>query len=204
MTEDDTARILVVDDDPQVLELFVAFLEDAYHVEAAGSGSEALDVISDEVDVVLLDRRMPEMKGSEVLEAIRERGFDCRVAMVTAVDPDVDIVDMGFDDYLLKPVTRSRLTNLIDSLLSWDDYDAVLREYFEVARKVALLEENVHQDDLASNADYRALRDRLTTLQSEADDAVGEVENDDFESIVNASEADRPDRDESDTIRYSS
>lgn len=197
-------KILLVDDDPQILELFEKFLEDTYDVEAALSGSDALDVMSDKVDVVLLDRRMPGMKGSEVLAAIRERGYDCRVAMVTAVDPDVDIIDMGFDDYLIKPVTKPQLHNLIDSLLRWDDYDAVLLEYFEVARKVALLEENSNVEYHETNEDYQALKTRLADLQSKANEVLGEIEDDDFASMATLKTGDRPDHKESDTIRYSS
>ena len=197
-------KVLVVDDDPQILVLFEKFLEEAYEVDAVQSGSEALESISDDIDVVLLDRRMPGMKGSEVLAAIRERGHDCRVAMITAVDPDVDIIDMGFDDYLVKPVTKPQLRNMIDSLLRWDDYDAVLREYFEVARKVALLEENTTLKNLDSNEDYQALTERLSTLKSEADDVLGEIEDGDFPTMTEVTLDDRPDQDESDTIRYSS
>jgi len=123
--------------------------------------------------------------------------------MVTAVDPDVDIIDMGFDDYLVKPVSKAQLRNMIDSLLRWDDYDAVLREYFEVARKVALLEENIALENLDSNKDYQALTERLSTLKSKADDVLGEIENDDFPSMASVTMDDRSDQDDSDTIRYS-
>jgi len=64
-------------------------------------------VIDETVDVVLLDRMMPGMSGQEVLAAIRERGLDCRVAMVTAVDADFDVIEMGFDEYLGKPRTET-------------------------------------------------------------------------------------------------
>lgn len=54
-------------------------------------------VIDEDVDVVLHDCRMPDRSGGQTLERIREQGYDCRVAMVTAVDLDFDIVEMDFE-----------------------------------------------------------------------------------------------------------
>jgi len=100
--------VLVVEDEPDLADLYAAWLGDEYRVRTAYGGQEALDELDeadDEVDAILLDRRMPGLSGDEVLAAVRERGIDCRVAMVTAVEPDFDILKMGFDDYLVKPVT---------------------------------------------------------------------------------------------------
>lgn len=50
---------------------------------------------------------MPGMSGQEVLEAIRDRGYGCMVAMLTVVEPDIDIIKIGFDKYLhVSPQTR--------------------------------------------------------------------------------------------------
>lgn len=168
MAPDRPATVLVVDDDPQVLDIYAKLIEDSYTVYRANGGPEALDVISDDVDVVLIDRRMPSMSGGEVLEAIREEGYSCRVAMVTAVNPELEVFDMEIDDYLVKPVTKSKLRDAIDSLLEWDEYDSHLREYLEVAKKIEILE-RVHQREvLEGREEYQRLRERLSSLQTEA------------------------------------
>jgi DNA-binding response OmpR family regulator len=95
---EESAVVLVVDDEPDVADSYAAFLRDRYDVRTAYGGEPALAALDEDIDVVLLDRRMPDMFGDEVLESIRGRGFECRVAMITAVDPDVDIIDMEFDD----------------------------------------------------------------------------------------------------------
>jgi len=64
--------------------------------------------MDDEVDAVLLDRRMPDVHGDEVLARLREEGCDCPVIMTTAVDPGMDILEMDFEDYLCKPVLGTR------------------------------------------------------------------------------------------------
>ena len=113
MTRDPDATVLAVDDEPDLAELYRVYLDPAYDVRIATGGEEALDAMDETVDVVLLDRRMPDMSGHEVLDAIRGEGYDARVAMLTAVEPDVDIVEMPFDDYKTKPVTKEDLLTLV-------------------------------------------------------------------------------------------
>lgn len=177
-------KILLVDDDPQLVEVYWRMLEGPYELASATSGEEALEVMSSDIDVVLLDRRMPGMKGSQVAKAIRERGYDCRIAMVTAIDPETDIVDMGIDDYLVKPVTGSKLRNVVDSLLRWNEYDEALREYFEHARKLAILEEEIPKEELESEEKYNQLKDRLSTLQAEADDLVSAAGSETIKELI--------------------
>ncbi|HKJ59216.1 MAG TPA: response regulator [Halobacteriales archaeon] len=191
MVAEGKPEILLVDDDPQVLDVYRSFLEGSYELRTATSGEAALDELTDETDVVLLDRRMPEMSGDEVAEAIRDRGYDCRVAMVTALTPEVDIVDMGIDDYVVKPATGSKLRNVVDSLLRWEEYDDVLTEYFELASKAAALENRSMPAPLELSEEYRRLKERLSTLEEEAqaaietiDDADDETNTDVFESLV--------------------
>lgn len=52
---------------------------------------------------------MPGLSGEEVLRAIREEGYDYRIEIVSPVTPAVDIMELGFDDYLTKPVNRHEL-----------------------------------------------------------------------------------------------
>ncbi|PSP15165.1 DNA-binding protein, partial [Halobacteriales archaeon QH_10_67_13] len=87
------ATVLVVDDERDVADAYAAQLEEEFIVMTAYGGQQALDWIDASVDVVLLDRRMPDISGDEVLEKIHGRDLQARVAMVTAVDPDFDIID---------------------------------------------------------------------------------------------------------------
>lgn len=183
MNDESNGRVLVVDDDPQVRELFAAFLDEEFTVETAASGEEALATITDDIDVVLLDRMMPGLSGDEVLTRLRERGFDCRVAMVTAVAPGLDVVELGFDDYLIKPVTRSQLHNVVDSLLHWGTFDDVLVRYFAAARQVALLERELPRDDLEASEEYQGLLETLDTLRVEADEAIDSLDSFDVDGL---------------------
>lgn len=84
----DTIRVLVVDEDEDVLELTQTFLErasDALSVEMATSGQEALERIEDhDVDCVVSDYRMPGMDGMELFEAVRDRGLSLPFLLFSA------------------------------------------------------------------------------------------------------------------------
>ena len=88
MTDDELPLVLVVEDEPDLADLYATWLKIDYSVRTAYGGEEAVEQLDDEIDVVLLDRRMPGLSGDEVLTKIRERGIDCYVSMVTAVEPD--------------------------------------------------------------------------------------------------------------------
>ncbi|MFC6757384.1 MULTISPECIES: response regulator transcription factor [Haloarcula] len=176
-TEEITA--LVVDDERDVAELYTAWLATEHEVRSAHDGREALELV-DGADVVFLDRQMPEMSGDEVLEEIEARGLDCRVVMVTAVDPDFDIIEMPFDDYLTKPVGRSDLLEMVETMLTRDSYDEQLQEYFAMASKKATLEAEKNPVELDAHEEYHEVSERVDALREEADAAVTEL--DDFES----------------------
>lgn len=191
---DDQPRILVIDDEKRVGQAFALWLDDRYRVETATSGKEGLAKLTDEFDVVLLDRHMPGLSGSEVLERIREAGYDCRVAMVTAVDPDLDIVDLPFDDYVSKPVDREALQAVIDRLLSIDQYDRRMGDLYAVGRTIAALEADSSRRRLEADDRYRELRERQAELEAEMRDIVGSLDAAEasrlFEVVIDDSEVD--------------
>ncbi len=101
------ARVLVVDDDPQILRAVGTSLRArGYDVRTAGNGETALDALSSEtVDVVILDLSLPGIDGHEVIE--RLRGFSAVPVLVLSVresqDDKIAALDAGADDYLTKP-----------------------------------------------------------------------------------------------------
>jgi DNA-binding response OmpR family regulator len=133
------------------------------------------------VDVFLLDRQMPELAGGEVLERVRERGLDVRAVMVTAVDPDFDILDMPFDDYLVKPVTREEVADAVATMLARASYDETLREHFALAEKKATLEAEKPTRELERSERYAELTERVRRLETRADAALSRV-SDDYEA----------------------
>jgi DNA-binding response OmpR family regulator len=175
------ATVLVVDDETEVADVYALRLQSRYNTETAYGGQAALDRIDDDIDVVLLDRRMPNIGGDEVLIEIRDRDLSTRVIMITAVDPDFDIIDMPFDDYLCKPIEKSDLVAAIDQQLASRRYDERLTEYLEASSKLALLEDEKTPQSLAENDEIERLQQRVERLQAEMDEALS-----DFNDIESA------------------
>ena len=161
--------VLVVDDEEGVADSYADALSTEYDVIVAYSGEEALAELHPGVDVVLLDRRMPGISGDEVLTEIDSRHIDPRVVMVTAVEPDLDIVEMTFDEYLVKPVTAKQLRNVVERMLSRKELDQQVQRMFVLASKLATLESKLSFDQLETSDEYEALRAEFNTLRDEVE-----------------------------------
>jgi DNA-binding response OmpR family regulator len=180
MSRTEPARVLVVDDEPDVADAYAAQLETEFLVSTAYSGQEALKKIDAAIDVVLLDRRMPDISGDEVLDKIRERDLNSRVAMVTAVDPDFDIIEMPFDDYVIKPVSRDDLFETIHRLLTCAEYEERLRRYYALTAKHATLLANKPESELADSERFQHLEREMQEIRENLDQTIDEFDDDDF------------------------
>jgi len=161
MSETERGHVLVVDDEADLAEAYGTWLEAEHDVEVVTDGEAALEAMDETVDVVLLDRRMPGLSGDEVLDAIRNRGLDCRVAMVTAIDPEFDVIRMGFDAYLTKPVSSPELRKTVQRLLGRADLDETLQEYYSLVEKQATLEAQKTPTELSKSEEYEELEERI-------------------------------------------
>jgi two-component system response regulator TctD len=116
------SRILLVEDDPALLRGLVATLRTAgYAVDTAGDGASAVTLATEQpYALVMLDVGLPDFSGFEVLKRLRERGCKTPILMLTARDTVQDRVtglDLGADDYLLKPFEPSELEARMRALL---------------------------------------------------------------------------------------
>ena len=101
--------------------------------------------------------------------------------MVTAVDPDFDIIEMGFDDYLVKPVSKDELVEMVEDVTTRSTYEEDVQEYYSLVSKKALLESEKSDRKLSSNEEYQDLCDRIDELRTRLDDTVGDLStHDDF------------------------
>lgn len=108
------ARILIVDDEPDLLSILSEELvKRGYQADAAFSGEEAIESIKENhPNLVLLDIRMPGMGGMETLKRIRELAPDIGIIMVTAVrDAKLteEALNLGAHDYVTKPIDFTHL-----------------------------------------------------------------------------------------------
>jgi two-component system response regulator AdeR len=161
----DQPSVLVVDDERRVADMYAEFLDGEYDTTVAYDGEEALEAVDPTVDVVLLDRRMPGRSGDEVLRELRRRGLDCPVAMVTAVEPDFDIIEMPFDDYLVKPASSETIHRTVGRLLLREELDEVEYELGSLRVKRNVLEAEMRDRELEDSEEFARLEERIAELR---------------------------------------
>lgn len=120
-------KLLVVDDDPEIASMLCELLElEGFEVVIANNGVQALDKFDDSIDLILLDIMMPEMNGLSVLSQLRNK-YTVPVIFLTAKDNEFDKIiglELGADDYILKPFNDRELLARINALLRrkrWDN-----------------------------------------------------------------------------------
>ncbi len=116
------ARILVVDDEPEVLDLCTRVLEvGGYQVKAVLSGEEAIEAVGDEkFDLVLADIKMPGLDGLETVQAIREIEPNTVGVVMTGygtMETAIKALRLGMEDFIVKPFSPEQLTQVIASAL---------------------------------------------------------------------------------------
>ncbi len=103
----DLPRLLYVEDEQDIARIVIEMLAEHYRVDHAADAENALSVaLTRRYDVVVVDRRLPEMSGSDLVHALRTAHLATPVLMLTAlgsVEDRVTGLDLGADDYLVKP-----------------------------------------------------------------------------------------------------
>lgn len=171
--------VLIVDDEKEVAETYALRLEPEYETRIALGGEQALSAIDDDVAAVLLDRRMPDVHGDDVLAQLRERGYDCPIIMATAVDPDLNILEMDFDDYLCKPIFTDTLRETLANHLDTDAEESDLDTFLSLISKIDVLETELTHAELADNEEYSQAKARADDLAPQLRDQV-----DGFDELV--------------------
>lgn len=120
-------KILLVDDDHELTSLLKELLDlEGFNVTIANDGEQALEILDDSVDLLLLDIMMPKKNGLDTLKELRQR-YQTPVIMLTARGSELDKVlglELGADDYLPKPFNDRELLARIRALLrrsSWGE-----------------------------------------------------------------------------------
>jgi two-component system OmpR family response regulator len=117
-----TARILVVDDEPSIVDAVATALRyEGYEVDEAYNGRQALDVAaSAEPDLIVLDWMLPDIEGIEVGRRLRSLGFKSAVLFLTAKDATenkVEALRAGGDDYVTKPFSLAEIVARAEAIL---------------------------------------------------------------------------------------
>ncbi len=152
-------NILIIDDEQMQRDMLQGFLEkQGYSVLSAANGAEGLALFMEHpVELVLLDHRMPDMNGDEVLARIKTSNPGARAIMISAfgaVDTAVRVMQLGADDFLEKPVDLEELLTKIqaieDELLVAEDVDAVEKVLHSEPLPVRLVGQSLAMQNMLS------------------------------------------------------
>lgn len=161
-----THVVLVADSDTAVTDEVAELLRDDYTVRTAYASGAVLPSIDDDVSVVLLDPELPGLTVESVVERVTSDGVDCRIAALT----ETVTTDDRFDDHVRKPVTAESLRATVDRLCRCVAYRSTLERFYSLSRERAMLPADDPQRD--------RLDDRLADLQTELDEVVEPLDND--------------------------
>ena len=142
-------KVMVVDDEPDIVELFLLMLDDPdYDVTTASDGNDCLEKLKHDVpDLILLDLIMPDLDGWEVLNRIRQndRLKSIPVVILTAKQLTADVVHKKaphITEYLFKPVTKEGLISVIEDITS---SSKKLGDFIDAAGKADVDPEMINQ-----------------------------------------------------------
>jgi DNA-binding NtrC family response regulator len=130
-------KILIVDDDANIVKILRKFLDDAGHEnEGVYSGVDAIELIRRDPNIVavLLDIRMPGLDGVETLKSIKQIEPDIEVVMMTAegtIESAVECMQLGAADYITKPFKREGVLSSIDRVLTISNLQTEVRRLKE-------------------------------------------------------------------------
>lgn len=165
----DSLAVLVVDDDPEIRELYAQLLSGDYDVRTAADGRTAMERLSAAIDVVFLDRRLPGPSGLDVAAVIDRSEYDPAVAIVSHQRADLDLAAAPIDHYLQKPVGRADLTGVLQAVRSRRQYRDAVDELYGLAADLAAAEASRASEELAGDDRHQRLQRQLETTKEQVD-----------------------------------
>lgn len=178
--------ILIVDDEEVVAESYQLYLEDKYETRIETTGGAALaelDPTDREIDLILLDRRMPGMSGDVVANHVDDYELDYQVLMVSAVDPDLDILDIPCDGYLTKPVSEEEIVTAVERAFLVSYYKELITEYNAVVEKYDVLVDQFSKEELSNKELFTEFEERMEQLESEISETTEELEQTNMQGV---------------------
>jgi CheY-like chemotaxis protein len=169
MFEEDRS-VLVVGGDTRERERRLAALPRAVAAGEVPDGTAALERLTADVDVLLVDHGLQDYTPSEFITTARERGYAVRGLLLRPSPPEYDPVQRGFDAWLRTPVDPDSLVESAGTVLACRAYDDALRALYHAAVKQA--------------GGVRPTRDRVKELRTAADEALAAVDSVDARALL--------------------
>lgn len=178
------STVLVVDDEEPFARTVALWLDEYWTTTVATDGEEAVRRYGPEIDAVLLDRRMPKLSGDEALDQIRAQDGSARIAMMTAVEPDLDIVELDFDMYIEKPVDRQEIVDATRTLLERAEYTQEIQTLYGLSSKISRLRSMYSDETLADDDRFQRLLDERRRVRENARGQLDDIDDEEFRELL--------------------
>lgn len=161
------ATVLIADEQAAFVETYRRWLLDTFDIRTARNGQEVLDQLGPDIDLVLLERRFTDLTDEEILQTIEDRAPDCRVIMLTSIEPAFDIIEFDIDAYLLKPVSKQELRAVIEQVIELPRYHPGRARRYALLSKKTVLEGVKPEAELAGSEAFRNLVVELEGIKAD-------------------------------------
>jgi DNA-binding response OmpR family regulator len=161
--EERRPSVLILEDERMVATILAEYFTDSYDTRHVSTGHEAIEAHGEATDVVVVDRKLEGMSGDDAAERIREEDARQLVLCVSGIEPDDDVYELAYDDYVHKPVAEAEVRTRLELLLDRSGLEPPAREYLSLrSKQVALTEAHGHA---ATRMDgYRNCAERIEEL----------------------------------------
>ncbi len=160
-------RILLLEDDPTLNETVVEYFEDLdYEIDGIEDGLDALDKIyENSYDILLLDVKVPQMSGFNLLKELRSRDISTPAIFITSLNSIDDLsegYESGCDDYIRKPFALKELLVRVESILKRDFYHNSSEKieisksvYYDISSNMLYIDEKI---EMLNNKEAKLLK----------------------------------------------
>lgn len=163
---EDGGRVLLVETDTALRELYERWLSERFDVRPVRNGVAAERLLEDEIDVLVLNRILPDRSERAVFELVADREAEAGVVILTTQPPDLAVLDVPFDEYLLKPVDRFTLHEAVERAQRLVAVERCLRRYLRLLTKRDLVESEPIAGTLSNSERYEKLLDRIAAVEA--------------------------------------
>jgi len=127
--------VLIVENERMVATVLTDYLPGSYDVRSVQTGKEAIEEYTEDTDLLIVDRKLDGISGDEVAARIKGEHERQLILCVSGVEPDNDICELRYDDYIHKPIEEDELKVRLELLFSRAELDATERTYLSLRSK---------------------------------------------------------------------
>jgi CheY-like chemotaxis protein len=149
--------------------------DDIDELDPEAVAADSLDQEFETKDIRDLSQRTARKLDEETLRHVQETDIDCQVCIVSAVDPDFDLLEMEFDNYITKGAREEEVVEAVELLLALDELDDPLGEYWTKGRKRAVIKRELSRRKLNNHDGFQQLEVDIENLEAEHDDLLSNV-----------------------------